>query len=287
MRYISNMGEDKEELINYIKFFDQDMWAIYDQYKDDLSDSFHFSVTSGAPTLVVPGEYTAQDGKKLAQYIKNVKEIAIENQKKNNISTHFRVHRAIPGLRSVKMAERHNKSYRLQNRGFSCSMGGKGFALGTGNESHPCHRDFLLSKDDYMELMKETNDEYKMGLLKQYRNNMIVDDKQENEYEYLRQRYVVQGWRDFAQLRFSYNYANLKFMAKIGQARGEYLEKDDMAKLLSKFLLKENLCAVENIENTGSYYLKPMVATKLWANGAFKELIKSRNELVERGIING
>lgn len=282
MRFFRQMAEDNDKLIRYFKFFDK-LWSVYGQFKEDLDSNFKSSVTSGAPTLVAPGEYTVDDGKVFAEYIDDIKNLIIRNRK-DRIIKHFNLLAGLPYMGELVDALRKDV-VREQNQAFSCGASARGFSIGIDNEGHICHRVYLHNQDEYFDLMLADKDKYEAGRLKKFRENLVVDDIHEEPQEFLRQQYAIKGWRDFAQQRYNFNYATIKFLSKIGQADSIYREDDEMAKLASRFLMRVPLCVVESILQTGSFHLTPMQGIKLWTNGALTSLIEARRELIERGIL--
>lgn len=283
MRFFREMAEDNDKLIKYFKFFD-DVWHVYGEHKEDIDSNFTFNVSSASPTLVVPGKYTVDDGKVFAKYIRDIRKLIVRDHEEG-IFDHFNIKAALP-YQSRLLDVLRRGGEREQNRSFACGASGRGFSLGVDKEGHVCHRVYLIGQDDYFDIVAEDVDTYKKGRLDMFRKNMIVDNVEEQPRDLLKQQYVIKGFRDFAQQRFSYNYANVKFLSKIGQANSEYREDDEKAKLAAKFLLKVPLCVIESYHQTGSFHLMPIQGMKLWINGALTELIESRKELVERGIIN-
>ena len=61
----------------------------------------------------------------------------------------------------------------------------------------------------------------------------------------------------------------------VGQGDKELIEDEGLFELFAIFLLTGMNCPMENLLNTGSINLIPVSLIRLWANGAFAEVINS------------
>lgn len=279
--YVKKLLED-DKLKEYYIFFDN-MNNIYKKYKDELNKTFTWRISSGMPTIVMPGEYTSEDGKIYKEYIKKNKELILEDEKEK-ITKVFNMKTILPYVSQLKRVMYSNETYQRQNRAFACGASSYGFSLGLERNSHICHRTFMQESKEYEELMTQDMDHYQKGRRKLYNDNFIVDLN--NEKAVLNQRYVINNVRDFGQLKINQIYATIKTLSKAGQADPVYLEDDELTKLASKFLMRIAICSIDNYLNTGSFHLIPVQIAKLWCNGGLQELLKGYFELKERGILH-
>jgi sulfatase maturation enzyme AslB (radical SAM superfamily) len=279
MKYIREMAKDIDNLYDYFKFFD----LLGDEYeKRDLPDNFKWCVTTGMPTLVIPGEYTAEDGEYYAEFLEQIRQLSYGNMK-DHLFNHFRLPPSVPYMNNLIDMYYKDRPLREQNRAFACGASGRGFANGLNTTAHICHRAYFLEEKKYAEIVEGPKDKYARGILEIYRHNHIVDKA--NTMDFIRQRYNINAYRDFALLNTNYIYASIKSLALCGQARHEYLEDDELCKFASIFINRQMNCVMEAILQTGTFHFTPMQEIKLWVNGAFQKLIDIYNEYYERGLL--
>ena len=276
---MKTLVNNDEYFLNYFRFFDS-LGDIFTSF--NLPDNFKWSLESGHPTLVSPGNSDVEGGKLYALYIKKIRELIIKNEDENTFK-YLKIKFLLPYIGRLKEVEKEFVISREQNRAFACSASGRGYSLGVNGESHLCHRTYLHNHKNYKDLLAQTMSSYKQGRYERFVDYFIVD--KDNSEEFARQMYGINSYRDFAQLRFNNIYSNLKILAMSGQAHYKYLDDEELSKLTTKFLMKVANCVVENFMETGTFHAIPMQQIKIWANGAVQELIESYNELKDRGIL--
>jgi sulfatase maturation enzyme AslB (radical SAM superfamily) len=279
--YIKKLLEE-DELKEYYLFFDG-MNEIYEKYKDDLNETFIWRISSGSPTIVMPGEYTSEGGKIYKEYIKKNKELILEDAKEP-FTKAFNIQSILPYVGQLKGVMYSGKTHQRQNRAFACGASSYGFSLGLERNSHICHRTFMQESEEYENLMTQNMDKYQKGRRKLYNDNFIVDLNDKKKV--LNQRYVINNVRDFAQLKINQIYATIKTLSKVGQVDSVYIEDDELTELASKFLMRIAICSIDNYLSTGSFHLMPVQIIKLWCNGGFQELLKGYFEMKERGMLH-
>ena len=63
-------------------------------------------------------------------------------------------------------------------------------------------------------------------------------------------------------------------LAIAGQVDSIYLENEELAIMLCLFVSTGLSCPMENLLNTGSIHMQPVSLIRLFANGAFQEIVK-------------
>lgn len=261
---IREMAEDPEEIEKYMEYYDE----IREEVRE-ATDGVEFDQKSRCPTLMVPGKYTSEDGKAFAKYLKNMVEAGY--------STTY-----TPRLKRVM---RDRRKLEEKPAMFTCSGGDSNFGMDDGNV-HICHRTFYHEREDYLESIKD-QERYKnwdVSLL----DEGILDMETENYMaekgdDLIRFQYIMRNFHDHWMLRLDNTEAMLIELAKCGQADEIYKENEELRSLLALFLHTSHSCPVENLLNTGVVHFMPVSMKRLWANGAFRELLKTMDgDFLER-----
>lgn len=282
MDHITMFNKDVAYFDKYFKFFD-DLYEEYYQRKE-LFESDYFNMglaTSG--TLVVPGTYTSQDGKEWALYLKNLSNFRhhLINHPKYK---HYNFFASEYDIRLSRLITYINEAYAKPEM-MTCSGGDSNWALDNKKQLHICHRSFFFDDNRYMDAVmknKEFIDNWDVSLfennkIQHVKKNYMVDSQ--DKFEMARFMYLMRGYHEYTEFKESFVYAALLCLAKAGQASKIYLENDKLALLLSKFLTQTFGCSIENALNTTSVHLTPMSLIRLWANGAFEQLLKDYFEV--------
>lgn len=216
------------------------------------------------PTIVVPGHYTISDGKVLAELFKNLRINKYDNLYKRKLDD------------LIKW-----KDYIMKNpNSIGCVSGRLSYGMDLDCNHHVCHRSFYFNNPEYYndlldcdcasELKLEESD---MSLIDYYINPVDSIDS-------LRVRYVLSGYHDFPTLKISYIVSMLKELAKSGQADKVFLRDDNLCNLFAYLCIVKLSCHMAGLLNNGSFHLIPISIIRLFANGAFIELLRDmRNDL--------
>ena len=262
---------------DYFDYFE----TIFQRYKRENKNKKVKLNPSSTPTLTVPGKYTSTDGKGLAVFFKNLRILAKKNKEKhywrhvkNSLNTY---------------TYRFDKIFNLQNElftkpwMFTCSGGDSNFGLGIDNDAHICHRMFFLNKREYIDsIFSQKNIENWDVSLFNKGNIDLINDKYttnvRNKKDWNRVLYILRNYHDFTRFRNSYIMATLKELALCGQADKRFLKDDNLCLMFAIFINSALSCPAENLLNTGAIYFTPVSIFRLFANGAFFEILKDHYE---------
>jgi len=248
---IHSLLEAPERFDEYFKYFDDLRAKFIKESKNGkvaLKSSYY-------PTLMMPGKYTSDDGKQLAQYLREF------HKRKRFTAYTGRLNRMFKY--NTELSKRHT---------FSCSGGDSN--LGIGEYVHICHRTFYYNNDNYIESILATDIEnwdvslFQRGTVDHIRRSYIVDVN-----ELRRFRYVMRGYHDFWQFQLSYVRAMMTELALVGQV--DPIESEEIMELFALFINSCLSCPMEKLLNTGSIHLQVVSLFRMFGNGAFKEILKS------------
>ncbi|RKY33167.1 MAG: hypothetical protein DRP74_00510 [Candidatus Omnitrophota bacterium] len=256
------LNKDKNKIKQYFEYF-KDMQARFKAINKQRQVSFR---NTCSPTLVVPGKYTSEDGKQLATFFKNLREMKYPN------TYCFR----------FKKVFDHWDRLNVNPAMFTCSGGDSNSGVGIDDDLHICHRTFYLNCDEYLNsiLTQKDIDNWDVSLFEGkkidfIRNRYIVNV--DDPHNTLRWKYILRNYHDFTKLKNSYVVAMLKELALCGQADKVYLTNNDLCILFSLFINTACSCPTENLLNTGCIHFTPVSMIRLFANGAFQEILKDVN----------
>ena len=277
IEHISLFNKDVTYFDKYFEFFDD----LYDEYykRKELFESEYFTMgLASSGTLVVPGTYTSQDGKEWALYLKNLSSFR-HHLIKHSKYKHYKFFASEYDSRLHRLIKYMNDAYSKPEM-MTCSGGDSNWALDNKKQLHICHRSFFFDDNRYMDAVmknKEFIDNWDVSLFENekitnIKKNFMVDSQ--DKFEAARFMYVMRGYHEYTEFKESFVYAMLLCLAKAGQASKIYLENDKLALLLCKFLTQTFGCSIENVLNTTSIQLTPISLIRLWANGAFEQLVK-------------
>jgi len=225
-------------------------------------------LNTSAPTLVVPGKYTSEDGRVLSKFFEYLRSMKYPNTYVNRLL----------------------RIWRLRNdfwkpRIFTCSGGDSNMGF-DGENIHICHRTFYYERDAYVNSVLKMPEyknwdvsKFEKGLVSNIRKWYIVDST--DEFNLTRFQYVLRGYHDFWKMKLASTYAMIKELAMAGQASKIYLENDKMAELLALFINTALSCPMENLLNTGSIHVPPISLIRLFGNGAFEILVEEVSRIVK------
>lgn len=262
MENIRLLNLEPGKIKEYFDYFDK----IEGDFKNTNKNKKVKFVNSCSPSLCVPGKYTSEDGKDLAILFRNLRKM-----KYPNIYL-FRLDRLF----------KHQNELSTKSAMFTCSGGDSNLGLGIKNDMHLCHRSFFFNYPEYIKsiLSQKDMDNWDVSLFKEDKINLINDRfiiDADNEEEKARFFYVMRNYHDFWRLRISYVVAMLKELVLAGQASRCYLD-EKLATLFAIFINTGLSCPMENILNTGCIYFAPISLLRLFGNGAFEELLRTRED---------
>jgi len=211
---------------------------------------------SFCPTIVVPGKYTANDGRAFARYLR------LFHAENFDTSYTYRLRRIIDLFPDI-----------AKTRMFTCSGGDSNAGVGFG-KLHICHRTFYYDCPEYVESIV-TQERYKNWDVSHFEEGtvdwvarwFITDDVP-------RFRYVMRGYHDFWRFKISYTETMVQLLAKVGEANPRYLSDPGFRQLFAIFENVALSCPMENLLNTGSIHLQTLSLIRMFANGAFEELVE-------------
>lgn len=253
------------DIIDYFNFFD----SIFDYYEEnklnECGDTNVDIIGLALPTLVVPGEYTSSDGKDLKLFFENLFKVARLNIKKgifNNYcgslnNYYYRLLRRLIYLDTIPK----------NNSMLTCSGGDSNYGIDYNGGVHICHRSFSNVDEDYINSLPPDLKPSKII------NNASIKNINNNK-DVLKWQYSLRGYHDFIKLRISYISAMVKELALSNQADKIYLKNDELLTLFSLFITSAFSCPMDSLEYTTTYHFTPISVIRLFANGAFQQLLK-------------
>lgn len=248
-----DMVNHPEKIEEWVSFF----YELVKYYNDTIENKdFVKMPTQVSPTIVSPGDYSVQDGKMFAEWVRLSKKIDIS---KYPGFTHpiYKAHQKL--FASLFYNQYHNLA-----RSIECGAGSGSYAIGVRGDIHLCHRSFNL---EYF-----MNEVGKSKTILKDLNNKYVADKNEDEKN-LQILYTTRGYVDFEAPRLSHSIAMIKMMAKCGQVDKIYLERDDLCDLLAKTSYI-TLCYLDSSFKTMSFHVPVLSAIRYYGNGALQEFLK-------------
>jgi len=253
---IKEMNNDPSKIDEYHQYFEN----LYTKF-DETNHNMNVSLSRGShiPSLEVPGNYTSEDGKDFAQFLRNLRH-------KGYKSTY--------SFRLKKLLDFWNE-LGIKKKMFTCSAGDSN--NGISNNLHICHRSFYLDNDKYVNsvLQQDTVNwdvqHLKAGTVDLLRKYYIVDTEQDAEVTRL--KYVMRNYHDFWRLQMGYVSVMITELVLAGQANHQYLDNNELRTFFALFVNTALGCPLENILNTGSIHLTPLSMLRMFGNGAFQELL--------------
>lgn len=259
---IDNMREmavNPDLIDEYMNFFRELEEEIVARNKNSQINLWRGGYT---PTIAVPGKYTSEDGRDFADYLKKLHE-------KGYVSAYTGRLSRLPTFSDELGPKR---------KMFTCSGGDTN--VGVGDNLHICHRTFYLNDDRYVEtvLQKEDINNWDISIF----NQGMVDimrkyymPKVDDEMGLQNFDYILRGYHDFWQFNVAQTEVMVKELALAGQADKLFLKDKGYLSLFALFMQTAHSCPMESILNTGSLHLTPISLIRMFANGAFREIIKT------------
>ncbi|MBA7667654.1 hypothetical protein ES703_75751 [subsurface metagenome] len=253
---ITEMNDDPFKIDEYHQYFEK-----LNKKFDEVNQNRNISLLKGSytPTLMVPGNYTSEDGKSLAYFLRSLR------HKEYKSAYSFRLGRLLDFWDELG----------IKKSMFTCSAGDSN--SGMGNNFHICHRSFYLDESKYVDSVLRQDaknwdvSHFRAGTIDLLRKYYIVNVDQDAELTRL--RYVMRNYHDFWRLQIGYVRSMMMELALAGQADYQYLEDNELSTLFALFVSTGLSCPIENILNTGSTHLTPLSLLRMFGNGAFQELL--------------
>ncbi len=262
---IREMNDDPSKIDEYRQYFEN-----LSKKFDEINQSKSTSLRKGcAPTLMVPGNYTSEDGRNFAQFLMNFRQ---------------KGYKTVYSFRLGKLLDFWDE-LGIKKSMFTCSAGDSN--SGIGNNFHICHRSFYLDESKYVDSVLQQDVEnwdvshFRAGTIDLLRKYYIVDVDRDAELTQL--RYVMRNYHDFWRLQVGYARSMMMELALAGQVDHQYLENDELSTLFALFVSTGLSCPMENILNTGSLHLTPLSLLRMFGNGAFQELLNDVCAKQKRG----
>jgi hypothetical protein len=224
-------------------------------------------------TLVLPGEYTTEDGKNFAVVAKRLREIRTENNK-NKIYKNFKGFLDCYTIRIAKSLDMYDQIMSKQTM-FCCSAGDGQLQLdGLGNWS-PCHRYLYVTNDNYLkdleeEIKSENTNEHiplrSVSMLKKKLHSSKSDDKMFKDTGY-----VYTGFNSFYKFKNNVMESLIMDLAYAGQIDKEYLDNPEKRSLLSLMCNTTVSCPAESFVLYSSVFAAFPSVVRIFGNGALEE----------------
>jgi len=252
LRYLNSEDNVKD----YLDFFND----IQEKAKS-FSIPDHVRIFLGAsPTIMVPGNYTSEDGKLFCKFIK------ILHSLDGHTSYDFRLERAIRFL----------KEFFYKPHQMTCSGGDSNIGYDPRTKRyHLCHRTFFLDDKRYIKSILDM-DKYKnwdvslleTNSLDNIAKNFIVPESGLSKF-----LYVTRSYHDFPSLRLSITMSLIYELALAGQISSDFL-KPELCFIFAIFLQTALSCPMESILVNGSIHTPSISLIRMFGNGAFQEILR-------------
>lgn len=267
---IRGLNKKPEKIKEYFDYFDgvEKAFKHINKHKNIVFNN------CAAPTLMVPGKYSSEDGKDLAKFFGLLKKMKYPN------TYVFRLKRIFD----------YESDLSTKPSMFTCSGGDSNLGAGIKDDLHICHRSFFFNHKEYIDSILTGLDTenwdvslFNKGRIDLINKNFIVDAKDKKEKT--RFLYVMRNYHDFWRLKISYSVAMLKELVACGQASEVYLN-EELAVAFGLFINIGLSCPMENLLNTGVVHLSPVSTFRLFANGAFEVILRQVLEQYKQGGTN-
>ena len=231
--YMKKMLNDHQLLIDYFNFFKEleDTTNEKSEGKKKLSAHPH-----GLPTLVLPGEYTSQDGKDYARWVKLLWD--------TNLDKRFYLYQPFRAINFL------NKNWELQDK-ITCGAGHQGMVLNADGDVISCHQ---LAKYSTYDLEKR-----QVPIIQAH---STLTGESINKVEY-----VANLLHIYDKNLFSYFEIITKQLAKTGQIEPIYETNQEARKLLYLFVTCAYCFAGQGEETQEPFIFAPSLI-RFFGNGA-------------------
>lgn len=248
------MVQEPHKIIEWFKFGDE----LFDYYLKRKAP--HLLCKSPAHiTIENPGDYSTEDGKVFAEWLKLVYSI---DPRKAGIK-HYRqplFNQQIRSLEKVILHARVPYSMRM----YGCSAGNAGITADTLNRIYPCHRAYALAHYTPPDKLSHRNRLFFQRL----------SGNLEDEVDAVKVLYQTNGYHNFPHFRIRYCKNAILSLAAIGQVDRIFAEDPNLLEIFALFVAI-NMCYVGYaVDKTTSINVPNLSFIRLFGNGAFQLLLK-------------
>lgn len=265
MEIINKFLATEDQIIAYYQYFE----CIVDLFKSHNKALGLTFQNPPLPNIAVPGEYTSQDGKDFAAFIRRCKNVMQRNQEERIFKYYTEL---------VWFQEHINYTKKMLKEGVleQCLCGAcKGqYCIDSNGKLHMCHRGFLDSNDRYIQQSCKTQD---LNILKQSTREYTLSKKLTSfdfdkiTTDELYQKHLA-AIRENNEMRISASLAIIHELALCGQISEIYKDSTEMRLLGALFMLRAENCLQDAAMGAGSYYLKNPSLIKLYLNGIVDDI---------------
>lgn len=257
---------DMNKTTEYYEFFDD----FVTQWKEANSNNVIDIMDSCDPTLVLPGEYSSEDGKAFYQLLLN--QLELQKRKWKSIQRpesnyYWRYKQKFP----------YYREFFTKQKMFTCSAGDS--CLGVGDipgTSHFCHQTFYMDHPEYYDearkygLDQQTMDGIDSGRANIAKDNFIIN--KDDEFKTIKMMYLTRGYNDFVEGKTSNTISQILALADCGQINPIY--KDiRLAEQFSHFAQVVD-CPIDNVLISGSQLVGCLSLLRVFGNGVFENILK-------------
>lgn len=255
-----------EVIEDYYNFFDE----VMTDWKNNMTSCVELQ-RSVNPTLVMPYDFTIEDGKRFTKTYEN--QIKLQETKK---------YKAISPPESsyyIRWAGKapFYREWATNHHMFTCSAGDSSLGLtqkvgGLGI----CHRAYYVDYPEYEdEVRKWVPDPETLASIETGKNDIMKDisiANYDNKKQLLKMLYANRAHHDFQKHKTTSDVALIYELASAGQISRVY-KNHKLAELLARFT-KVTCCHLDNIAVTGMYDNSPAGYYRLFGNGTFELILK-------------
>lgn len=240
----------------------------YDKGMENLSINLGVCMSLG-----LPGNYTSDDGKKLAEVFKEIRRLHTDERDRfPNIFGGF--NKYVMDLCQV-LDSREDVFGKPES--FTCAAGDTEYGVDHKGYLHGCHRTFYLNDERYVQSVKGDSkrqnwdkDSFDTGKIDSVNKNITahVDD----EYNKCRFAYINGGFHYFTKHRHARMFSMVKLMALAGQVSEVYLN-DSVAKLFAYAISKSFVCPMSDYVDFHNFRATSLGVIRVMGNGAFEDML--------------
>lgn len=265
MDIIHNFLKTQENIIEYFCYFEE----LVDLFRK-RNNSLNFLFQNPAlPNMAVPGEYTSQDGKDFAEFVKK----CILIMKRNRVEHIFKYYDELIWFKGhIDYTKQMLRTGEIEQ--CLCGACRGQYCIDSNGKLHLCHRGFLDSNDNYIKescatqdinVFKQTDRQYTLSKkLTSFDFDKITSDEKYQEH--------ILAVRENNEMRLSACLAIIYELALCGQISEVYKHDEHMRLIGALFMLRAENCLQDAAMVTGSYYLKNLSLVKLYLNGIVDEI---------------
>jgi sulfatase maturation enzyme AslB (radical SAM superfamily) len=253
-----------DHLHEYYEFFDNFMTTWLDQIHDKQTTMSRVC----DPTIVIPYNYTTEDGINFTKLIQN--QVCLQQNKYKTIS--------IPEssyYQRIKDKSIFFKEFFTKQKMFTCSAGDSMLALGDKSfQLHSCHRSFFMTHPEYeQETEKQQLNKITKNGNELERNQLLLQTNTCNStdnFSVIKMLYNNRAINDFTKQKQSNCIAMIIELAKCGQISTCYTNEN--AAYLLSMLVQLNDCPMNNIIASGSSLIPSISVCRLFGNGTAENI---------------